>query len=883
LTINSYAADVAYDLLSGDSTKTVYVWFKDAAGNVSTTASDSIFLDTEAPTNSAISINSDASTTNSVSVTLNLSANDSINIYAYYASETSTTPDSSDSGWTNVTATTSYAADVAYDLLSGDSTKTVYVWFKDAAGNVSTTASDSIFLDTEAPTNSAISINSDASTTNSVSVTLNLSADDNHGVYAYYASETITIPAADASGWIQVLSNTNYFGDVSFNLSRGDEDKTVYVWFKDAAGNVSNGASDSIILTNDISAFSFTASANNALSSDITANISETTITAIVPFGTDVTALVATFTTTGDSVTVNSTEQVSGTTANDFSNTVTYTVTAADSTTQDYTVTVSVPSSKPIISNPSPAISATVSEGGSGQILGVSVSYATSCVIYYDDDNTSIDYFQSGNISGGYCQATIPYVSDQMTNNGTNYWYVEATNSYGTTRYPTSGNLLFQVNPNIIYYTLSVSKSDSGTVTSSPSGISCGSDCSEDFPDGTSVTLTASPSTGYKFLSWSGACSGTSCKAHMTSNKSVMVTFTEAGTLAAPTGISATDGTYTDKVRVSWSSVSGADRYYVYRATSSGGSYSSLGYVTGTYTYKDDTSAVPGTIYYYSVKTYDNGLYSSYSSYNSGWRSYSAPSRPTGISATDGTYTDKVRVSWSSVSGADRYYVYRATSSGGSYSSLGYVTGTYTYKDDTSAVPGTIYYYSVKTYDNGLYSSYGYRNSGYRKKAIKTSTITTTKRGYSTSTNWTWTSSNMKVGFNDNVAPLNDIASRAFAWFDIPYAVRIGDISEVTLKVTVSDLSKWNSLLHYINLYDMGSITWNDNERDYSALYGVNYRDYEGRSSTLTFTMPSSALQGKSEIGFSFTSSPNIPTLTFGDDTHEITLNNPTLIIEYTD
>ena len=61
-----------------------------------------------------------------------------------------------------------------------------------------------------------------------------------------------------------------------------------------------------------------------------------------VPFGTNVTALVAAFTTTGASVKVGSTVQVSGTTANNFTSPVTYVVTAADSSTQSYTVTVTV-------------------------------------------------------------------------------------------------------------------------------------------------------------------------------------------------------------------------------------------------------------------------------------------------------------------------------------------------------------------------------------------------------------------------------------------------------------------------------------------------------------------------------------------------------------
>jgi trimeric autotransporter adhesin len=91
-----------------------------------------------------------------------------------------------------------------------------------------------------------------------------------------------------------------------------------------------------------ITAFSFTDVANEALSSDVTASINGTTITVAVPNGTDVTTLVATFTTSGTSVTISGVSQVSGTTANDFNNAVTYTVTAADNTTRNYVVTVTL-------------------------------------------------------------------------------------------------------------------------------------------------------------------------------------------------------------------------------------------------------------------------------------------------------------------------------------------------------------------------------------------------------------------------------------------------------------------------------------------------------------------------------------------------------------
>jgi len=61
-----------------------------------------------------------------------------------------------------------------------------------------------------------------------------------------------------------------------------------------------------------------------------------------VPASANVTALIATFSTTGAGVKVGTTVQVSGTTSNDFTSPVSYTVTAADTTSVTYIVTVTM-------------------------------------------------------------------------------------------------------------------------------------------------------------------------------------------------------------------------------------------------------------------------------------------------------------------------------------------------------------------------------------------------------------------------------------------------------------------------------------------------------------------------------------------------------------
>ncbi len=91
-----------------------------------------------------------------------------------------------------------------------------------------------------------------------------------------------------------------------------------------------------------ITAFGFSAMDNSALTSDVLAVINGTDISAVLPHGTDLTILVAGFTTTGKTVTVGEAVQTTGVTVNDFSSQVIYTVTAEDGSSQSYTVTVTV-------------------------------------------------------------------------------------------------------------------------------------------------------------------------------------------------------------------------------------------------------------------------------------------------------------------------------------------------------------------------------------------------------------------------------------------------------------------------------------------------------------------------------------------------------------
>lgn len=74
--------------------------------------------------------------------------------------------------------------------------------------------------------------------------------------------------------------------------------------------------------------------------------------------------------------------------------------------------------------------------------------------------------------------------------------------------------------------TVATAGSGTGTVTSAPGGIACGTSCLFDFAVGGVVTLTAAPDTGFAFKEWTGACAGSgACEVTMDIAKSVTATF----------------------------------------------------------------------------------------------------------------------------------------------------------------------------------------------------------------------------------------------------------------------------------------------------------------------------------------------------------------------
>lgn len=175
----------------------------------------------------------------------------------------------------------------------------------------------------------------------------------------------------------------------------------------------------------------------------------------------------------------------------------------------------------------------------------------------------------------------------------------------------------------------------------------------------------------------------------------------------------ATDGTFTDRVNITWSEISGANSYRVYRCENSNVESCNLLATIVNVTNFDDVSSISGTTYYYRILASNGNGDSIVSDADTGFKfnSTSTPSIPGKPNASDGIYVDKVRITWLAVSGVNSYSVFRCSNTS-EISCTTLITTTATNYDDTGILPGSTYFYRLKA--NGTSSSeYSSYDAGY--------------------------------------------------------------------------------------------------------------------------------------------------------------------------
>ncbi|GHV72835.1 hypothetical protein AGMMS49940_01370 [Spirochaetia bacterium] len=186
--------------------------------------------------------------------------------------------------------------------------------------------------------------------------------------------------------------------------------------------------------------------------------------------------------------------------------------------------------------------------------------------------------------------------------------------------------------------------------------------------------------------------------------------------LAAPSGLSATAQS-ASAMAISWNAVSGAASYKIYRLNSSSGAWTSVG-ASSTTAYSD-AGLTANTMYYYTVSAVTGGgTEGTQSAAVSG--TTTALAAPTGLSVTVQS-SSGITVSWSAVTGASSYKIYRANSSSGPFTGSIGISNTTAFTD-TGLTANTTYWYKVSAV-NGTEGAQSGAVSGTTLRVVTVTTL----------------------------------------------------------------------------------------------------------------------------------------------------------------
>jgi fibronectin type 3 domain-containing protein len=181
-----------------------------------------------------------------------------------------------------------------------------------------------------------------------------------------------------------------------------------------------------------------------------------------------------------------------------------------------------------------------------------------------------------------------------------------------------------------------------------------------------------------------------------------------------------------DRISITWNSVPNAEKYQIYRSSTSTGTKTRIDDGTGSSPAYYDNTATPGLIYYYWLKACIGTNCSAYSTSKSGYRPLLTPGN---FNASDGTSASNVTLNWDTALGAGTYEIYRAATSTGTKTLLKTIIApTITYVDTTTTV-ATPFYYWVRACKGTICSQYSAVQSGY--KGLTAPTVSASDGAYS--------------------------------------------------------------------------------------------------------------------------------------------------------
>ena len=302
-TVNDFTAPVAYTITAGDGSAATYTVTVTVASN-------------EAKSLVAYSLAGNSATINEADKTIAVALPTGTNVSALVATFTTTGSAVKVGATTQTSGITpnNFSTPVTYTVTAANGSTTTYA----ATATVASSTAKAI---------TAYSLDGIAGTINEAAKTIAVTLPFGTSVSALTASFATTGAGVKVGATTQISGTTpnNFTPPVTYTVSAADGSTTTYAVTATVAQNTAKA----------ITAYSLDGIAG-------TINEATRTIAVGMPSGSNVTALIASFATTGAGVKVGAATQVSGATANNFTTPLTYTVTAADSSTTSYNVTVSV-------------------------------------------------------------------------------------------------------------------------------------------------------------------------------------------------------------------------------------------------------------------------------------------------------------------------------------------------------------------------------------------------------------------------------------------------------------------------------------------------------------------------------------------------------------
>jgi hypothetical protein len=183
---------------------------------------------------------------------------------------------------------------------------------------------------------------------------------------------------------------------------------------------------------------------------------------------------------------------------------------------------------------------------------------------------------------------------------------------------------------------------------------------------------------------------------------------------ATPGNIAATKGTFAGGIIVAWTALGDANYYAVYRGTNADPAQAAqLTQDCPTACHTDTVALAQSTRYYYWVAAHNRYGWSDKGGGDYGYVGLPPlPLVPATVSASDGTYTNRVTVTWSSALDATWYALYRLASptNGALVELLQTPSNAYT---DTAVAMNIRYYYWVRAGNTSGWSGFSTPDSGY--------------------------------------------------------------------------------------------------------------------------------------------------------------------------